>query len=118
MPGDGNSAIIEYVGGEMKALRSDSPWQVATNFILSGVRPEERKAYCDRYAAAEATLSFNNGRLSTAEAMRLLQAVSQSGDYPTIWSMVYNMGSGDIQVAMNRQYEQIYHFNLPMQPQH
>ena len=114
----GNSAIIEYIGGEMMVLRPQTPWQVSTNFILSGINPEKWKYYCNRYATAEAKLSSNNGELSTAEAMSLLQEVSQSGEYPTIWSiwsMVYNMSSGAIQVVMNRKYDQIYYFSLPMQ---
>lgn len=114
----GNSAIIEYIGGEMMVLRPQTPWQVSTNFTLSGISPEKWKYYCNRYATVEAKLSSNNGELSAAEAMSLLQEVSQSGEYPaiwSIWSMVYNMSSGDIQVVMNRKYEQIYHFSLPMQ---
>jgi hypothetical protein len=49
--------------------------------------------------------------------MALLQEVSQSREYPTIWSMVYNMTSRAIQVAMNRKYAQLYRFKLPMRPQ-
>lgn len=112
----GNSAIIEYVGGKMNVLRPAGPWQAATNFILSGIDPKAWKTYCHRYAAAEAELTSKNGRLSPAESMSLLQEVSQSGGYPTIWSLVYNMTSGAIQVVMNRQYEQIYHFSLPIKP--
>lgn len=111
----GNSAVIEYIDSEMKVIRPPAPWQVSTNFILSGLDPKEWKTYCNRYAAAEAQLTSKNGRLSPAESMSLLQEVSQSS---TIWSLVYNLTSGDIQVVMNRQYEQIYHFSLPVQPEH
>ena len=33
----GNSAVIEFVSGEMIVIRNEEPWQVSTNFIISQV---------------------------------------------------------------------------------
>jgi len=107
----GNSAVVEFVDGEMKVLRSERPWQVATNFVLSGYSPERARLQCDRYATAYETLEQAQGRLSQDEAMALLADVSQPS---TIWSVVYDMKSGQIAVAMGHDYVQVHRFELGM----
>ena len=42
------------------------------------------------------------GALSGAEAMQLLEDVSQAGDYPTLWSVVYNLSQGSLTLAVGR----------------
>jgi len=106
----GNSAVVEFVDGEMKVLRSEKSWQVATNFVLSFHRPESAVLQCDRYATASRTLEQMQGQVSQEEAMALLEAVSQPS---TIWSVVYDMESGQIAVVMGHDYGQIHRFNLP-----
>ncbi len=110
----GNSVVIEYIKGEMKVVRNTDPWQVSTNFIISESNPESRKYRCKRYATAESTLKQENGHISPVEAMTLLKNVSGSGSHPTIWSTVYNMTTGSIQVVMGKEYEKVYEFNLLM----
>jgi hypothetical protein len=90
----GNSAVIEYVGGERRVLQNQQPWQVATNFLISEVLPEKGQAPCWRYNQASQALEQAGGRLSPDAAMALLQSVSLTGDYPTRWSVVYNLSTG------------------------
>lgn len=110
----GNSAIIEFISGEARAIRNSEPWQVATNFLIHGTAPETRASLCPRYSRAYETLQRANGSIPAAGAMTLLEEVSQSSDFPTIWSVVYNMTSGDVQVVAGRVYGQIHEFNLVM----
>jgi hypothetical protein len=105
----GRSAVVEFVDGEMRALRNQQPWQVATNFVISESLPEGGNSSCWRYNTAYKVLQGALGSLSTAEAMELLESVSQSN---TIWSMVYGLGSGRIEVAMGRKYGQVHRFAL------
>jgi hypothetical protein len=44
------------------------------------------------------------------EAMGLLERVSQSH---TMWSVVYGLNSGDVSVAVGRDYGHVYEFGLP-----
>jgi hypothetical protein len=44
--------------------------------------------------------------------MTLLEGVSQSADYPTIWSVVYNLSVGSLHVAVGRDYGQVYEDTL------
>jgi hypothetical protein len=110
----GNSAVVEFVDGEMKVLRSEKPWQVATNFVLSGHSPQSAVSQCNRYATASRTLEQAQGQLSQQEAMALLQDVSQPS---TIWSVVYDMETGQIAVTMGGDYAQVHHFKLSMKKQ-
>jgi len=110
----GDSAVVEFVDGEMKVLRSEQPWQVATNFVLSFHSSESAMLQCDRYATASTTLEQAQGRVSQEEAMALLADVSQPS---TMWSVVYDMESGQIAVATGHNYGQVHHFKLPITKQ-
>ena len=51
-----------------------------------------------------------SGVLSAVEAMDLLGAVAQ---YHTRWSVVYDVSTGDIHLAMAKRYDQLHRFQLP-----
>jgi hypothetical protein len=108
----GHSAVVEYLHGEMSVLRSDQPWQVSTNFILAEQKPVGANSPCWRYNKVYDQLEEREGALSLAEAMALLEDVSQPN---TVWSVVYDMTGGDIGVAMGRQYDRIHSFQLKPQ---
>jgi hypothetical protein len=111
----GHSAVIEFVAGEMNVLRNQEPWQVATNFVMSGHSPQAAKSLCRRYATAYEKLEHTGGMLSQEEALALLEEVSQP---ITMWSVIYNMTTGDIQVAVGRQYDKVHEFNLELKDRH
>jgi choloylglycine hydrolase len=102
----GHSAIIEFVNGEMKMINNSNPWQVTTNFVITGLT-NPQNAPCWRYRYAYEKLSSNNGILSESEAVNLLQEVSLS---ITRWSTVFNLKSGQLQIAMGRDYENLHQF--------
>jgi hypothetical protein len=107
----GNSAVLEFVDGQMNVLRATEPWQVATNFALSGTSFAPDQAPCARYQAAYDALSRAGGRISQEEAMAILERVSQQ---TTMWSVAYNMTSGEVRCAMGRRYDQVKGFGLSM----
>ena len=107
----GQSAVIEFVAGEMVVLPNEEAWQVATNFTMSGHTPKGAKRLCQRYAQAYERLESMGGQLSDAQAMGLLQDVSQN---ITMWSILYNLTTGDISAVMGRDYDQVHEFQLGM----
>jgi hypothetical protein len=107
----GHSALIEFTGGKMIVLRSETPWQVSTNFIITGKSADEARSSCTRYAAASRRLEETRGRLTMDEALGLLRDVSQPS---TLWSVVYNMHSGETKFTVRRDYEQKYTFQMKM----
>lgn len=105
----GNCVIVEFIGGEVVIVKKSDPWQVVTNFIVSG-RVHDGVGQ-DRDSIAEDELRVKNGVLSEDEAMALLQKVSQPG---THWSAVYNLKTGEVWLAMARNYSKIIKFKLQM----
>ena len=105
----GDSAVIEYLDGEMVVQHNEVPWQVSTNFLLAEARPAGADSPCWRYNLAYERLEQGYGTLSQADAMSLLQDVSQQN---TMWSVVYNMGSGVLDVVMGRHYDRVHSFRF------
>ncbi len=101
----GNSAIAEYVDGGVAIVRNEHPWQVSTNFLVS----EDIWPDCWRYKKASETLSRTQGSLSPAAAMRLLEAVKLDN---TVWSAVYDLTSGAVNIAIGQDYEHVHTFQL------
>jgi hypothetical protein len=131
----GDSVIIEWVNGQMQLIRNKEAWQVATNFMIyrsqdkikeytveynaSGkiAKDINGKSYW-RYITAWETLKKMQGQISSDDAMKLLETVSlvRSKEiwWPTQWSVVYNLNTGDIQIALGRNYNKIYRYKLKM----
>jgi hypothetical protein len=109
----GDSAAIEFIDHRMQVLRNKRRFQMATNFILFPIPPQNCRTSCWRYNKIYETLSHAQNGFSPAEAMSLLKNVSQSGtNTPTIWSMVYDLAAKNIHVAMGRNYGQVHLLSL------
>ena len=50
-----------------------------------------------------------DGSVTNFSAMEILESVSHAH---TIWSVVYNMTSGDIRIAAGSEYSSTLHYNL------
>jgi hypothetical protein len=105
----GNSVVIEFLDGNMQILNCEKSWQVATNFILTGMSEQDAPLACWRYARVWNVLEANSREINLEAAMSLLSDVSQSN---TIWSVVYDMDSFNIKVAMGKKYNEVHSFNL------
>jgi len=105
----GHSVIIEFVNGRIEIIDNAHSWQVTTNFVITGLE-NPQNAQCWRYKTAYETLRLNNGVLSDDEAIDLLRSVSVE---TTRWSTVFNIGTGQIQMAIGRNYDKLYFFSIP-----
>jgi hypothetical protein len=103
----GRSAVVEFLDGTMYVMRNTEPWQVSTNFILYGSGAPSN-APCWRYNAAYNHLRNSTGQLASQAAMDLLKSVSQS----TIWSIVYEMSTGGINVDVGKAYDKVLRYTL------
>ena len=56
-------------------------------------------------------LAAAQGTLAPDESMRLLEKVKQDS---TVWSIVYGLDTGDVRVAMGKDYDQLHRFQLEM----
>jgi hypothetical protein len=104
----GQAVLVEFYQGKIQVIPADKPWHLATNFLVSSVG-EHTAGQCSRYDKIDRRLSTSTGRLDSAEAMQLLQAVSQPN---TQWSIVYGLNTGKIVVTMGREYSRTHRFQI------
>ncbi len=126
----GHSVLLEWVGGEMKVMLNEQPWQASTNFRVYGADQQiaadialyqaKKKLVGDslgnnrwRYVTAWETLRKADGLFSPSQAMDLLSTISV--EYRTQYSVVYDLTTGDVQIVTERNYDQVYHYHLPVQ---
>ncbi|MGL5675608.1 MAG: C45 family autoproteolytic acyltransferase/hydrolase [Cellulosilyticaceae bacterium] len=115
----GDSAIVEYIDGEMSVIHPDEFYQACTNFIVT---PGEYYGYGkghDRYETMMNKLTETSGILTEEEMMDLLEAASApltekeegyiSG---TQWSVVYNLTDKTASIAVGMDYDTITDFDL------
>jgi hypothetical protein len=107
----GISAVVEFIDGEMKIIRNTYPYQVAANFYLSNLPGSTEKKGLDRYNAVLGWLKEEEGSITPEEAMDILKKVSVKN---TAWSIVYDMGTGEVYVSVSRDYENIKRFSIPL----
>lgn len=106
----GDAILIEYYQGEMHVLGNQKPWNQATNFLRSSYN-DNGEGHCWRYDSIYQTLSDSKGWLTPLDAVDTLDSVSQDS---TQWSIVYNISSGDVYIAMGRDYLNVHVLNLEL----
>ncbi len=106
----GQSALVEFYQGQIHIIPADKPWHLATNFLVSSVSGGAT-GQCPRYDKIDQRLSTSAGRLDAAEALQLLQNVSQAN---TQWSIVYGLSTGEVIVTMGRAYSRTHTFQLDL----
>ena len=104
----GRSALAEFSRGEMQVIYNNDPWQLATNFLVSETGASAEGS-CWRYDLILEQLTEGNGQLNHRQALNLLGEVAQES---TQWSVVYGVSTGEIQVVMDRQYNNVHTLDL------
>jgi hypothetical protein len=104
----GRSALVEFDAGEMVIIATDKAWHLATNH-LHNAADNTGQSGCWRYNKIYQRLADIGGQLATRDALDLLAEVSQDS---TQWSVVYSMKTGEINVAMGREYTGVQTFHL------
>jgi hypothetical protein len=104
----GNAVLVEYYKGEIRAIKNTKPWHQATNFLRSAY-DDLGEGHCWRFDAISQSLTELEGELNPQGAIEILEEVAQLN---TQWSIVYSMSTGQVQVAMGRDYNNIYNFQL------
>ena len=109
----GDSAVIEYVNGEMKVIKNKennySDYLYVTNYYLSKEIGEGNNMGLKRYKTLEKQLKYGNITMDWNEAMNLLISVNQSS---TVWSNVYNTKDLSLFTAYKNDFKNLYKFNV------
>jgi hypothetical protein len=102
----GDSAIVEYFENGVNVIRDPDPWQVITNFEVGNTDEMSEEPSYERYKLVDDILKETNGELGIMEGMDLLDQASISG---TLWSIAFDMTAREIDIALYRQYDNVYH---------
>jgi hypothetical protein len=106
----GHTVLVEFYEGEMVMIPNETSWHLATNH-LRAIANETGPSGCWRYDKLYQRLTEAEGQLTTQDAIDLLAEVSQEG---TQWSVAYGMSTGDVNVTMGRQYDNLHTFHLSL----
>ncbi len=106
----GRSVLVEFYQGEMVVIPNEIEWHLATNFLRASV-DDPADGRCWRYDKVSQRLADAKGRIATQDAIDLLAEVAQEN---TQWSIVYGISTGDINVSMGRQYDNLHTFHLSL----
>ncbi|MHC1694052.1 MAG: C45 family autoproteolytic acyltransferase/hydrolase [Eubacteriales bacterium] len=107
----GDSAVIEFIEGEIKIIRSETDYQLATNFIMfQGLNVGEGGSEFERYETIKNRLETTNGEINEADAMKLLADVKISNR--TQWSVIYNQTICEVSLCMSPNYSVIYKYAI------
>ena len=104
----GRAVLVEFYEGGMVTTPNDAAWHLATNFLRAPAGASA-EGVCWRYDRLSERLAQAKGRLDGQAAMALLRDVSQAG---TQWSIVYGLTSGQVAVALGREYNSPHSFRL------
>ena len=117
----GNSVVIEYYDGQVVPTWKSGPFQVCTNNRINGYQNDTAHwvMTCWRYWRLLLWLNECNGIVTETRAFEFLEAVapqpnSDSGSVRTVWSSVYNKIYGTWKLVLDREYDDVYVFSMPL----
>jgi hypothetical protein len=96
----GKSCVIEYSHSQLRIIEDDSPFQFITNFHLSD--PSLGWYPCDRYAKMEAFFKADGNKEN--RLVQLLDSIHQEGQYPTVYSYVFDLNKKELILFHNHNY--------------
>lgn len=105
----GASMVVEYGQGRVQFVRSDTWYQIATNFVMSNVTGGHYP--CWRYRTADKFLS-ESGELSVELVRKILSATHQEGKPLTVYSNIYDLKNGIIYIYQLRNFDEVVVMNL------
>lgn len=116
----GDSAVIEYVDGEMQVIRSEGYGQVATNFFLSPDAVEKVRDGEDRLKTLQSVLDADKGVVGAEKAWRMLDSVKMEHvydedtgiDFNTAYSIVFNNTKHTMDICVNMNFDKIYSYQV------
>ena len=115
----GDSAVIEYLRGEMVVLRKgNKSYIAATNFTLSSAN--HRGVGKSHYETLVKGLNESKGILTEEQSMQLLSDVTTVENSPngnaftcnTQWSVVYNLSEKTMKVCIGMDYDTVYEYKV------
>ncbi len=104
----GESAVFEWIKGDLKIIRGEKSFQAMTNFSLS---LNDSVPSCERYSKCQAANSKNTLN-NIQDIDDLLTEVQQKGSVSTVISKIYNLKNGVLQLKYSMQNDSLFEIDL------
>ncbi|RPI76641.1 MAG: hypothetical protein EHM45_12315 [Desulfobacteraceae bacterium] len=105
----GAAMVVEYAQGSVRFVTEKTWYQVSTNFLRTNYPGS--KVPCQRFRTAQRMLDSAN-ELSAELIRSVLSATHQEGTYETVYSCIYDLKAGSINVYYSHNFENAVVFNL------
>ncbi len=109
--GSGRSAVLEYE--DCEPVITYSP--LVTNFRLGSGLPKKGEGM-DRYKIVSDLLEYHDVLMERRDVMDVLRLVSQPSGRKrrsdTLWSAVYDLTAGELDLAVGHRYDAVQHYRL------
>jgi hypothetical protein len=105
----GASMVVEYGQGRVQFVRSDSWYQIATNFVMSNVK--DGNYPCWRYRTADRILSGAK-ELSVDIIRDVLEKTHQEDNSLTVYSNIYDLKKGTVYIYNLRNFDEVVVMDL------
>ena len=103
------AATLESYKGKLVATLNSSPWQAATDFIVTASEGKSG-GDCWRYNLINFRLRESAAHVGSQDALRLPSGVIQES---TQWRALYHLTSGEIEIVMgNQAHRTVHKFHL------
>jgi SAM-dependent methyltransferase len=105
----GASMVVEYGQDRVQFVKSDTWYQIATNFVISNVM--DGNFPCWRYRTADTIMSGAKG-LSVGLIREVLERTRQEGNSRTVYSNIYDLKQGTVHVYNLGNFEEVVVMDL------
>jgi hypothetical protein len=106
----GKSVVVEFIDGQLRPTSTKECWQICTNHELCGKSEDENCQSCGRYKLAAAELTELHAKGDGNDVMKIMQSVSKTDH--TMWSTVYDLTTGDFEIAYRQHFDDVYRDRL------
>jgi hypothetical protein len=108
----GKTAAVEFLDGRVTVTGTGETWQVSTNHRLAGKSEAENDQACWRYRKASDRVAALDGELDVTGMLDVMASVSVK-DW-TMWTSVYNLTTGEYEIAYRRRFDDAFPGRLAM----
>lgn len=105
----GASMVVEWADGKVRFIKRTGDFQIATNFVIHPV--PDGPYPCWRYNKAN-NIFKKMDRIAVEEVRQVLDATHQEGQYPTVYSNIYDLKKRTFILYHFHDFEKPLHFNL------
>ncbi len=107
----GNSVVIEWDENDLKFIKKEGSYQIATNFWLAN--PEMGGYPCGRYDKAKSMLEDEEGDLSVDYFATILESTTQNwDDGGTKYSNIYDLKNKEVFIYLKGDFEKSIKYSL------